>query len=814
MFERFSPLARDAILRSQKEARDMGHHFLGTEHLMLALALTEGGNAAHVLDDLGLTPDAIRRAITNASGGGDKTNQPQGELPFTPRAKKVLENSLREALALGHDQIGTEHLLLGLIRETEGLASKLLHDAGFSDNQIREAIFATISHGDQESSPQAEQRSERRRSNRKNSRRSLEKFARNLTELAREGKLDPMVGRDTEVERMMQILVRRTKCNPVLVGEPGVGKTAVVEGLAQKIAQGQVPQILKDSEVYSLDLALMVAGTKLRGEFEERLKKLIDEVKESNIILFIDEIHSMVGAGSAEGSLDAVHILKPALSRGEFQVIGATTLKEFRIIEKDPALARRFQQVTVDPPSTEETLLILQGLRDAYEQHHNVEITDEALQAAVELSERYIADRFLPDKAIDIVDESASRVHMRKLRKTSGGKMEELENIQESKIRAIAEQRFEEAADFRDRELQLKAEINDSQPEGAASDRPKVLAEDAADVVAMWTGIPVNEVSSQEAENLLSLEGVLAESVVGQQEAVHAVARSLRRSRAGFRDQGRPLGSFLFLGPTGVGKTELARTLASHLFGDKDAMIRLDMSEYMEAHSVSRLVGSPPGYVGHGEGGQLSEPVRRKPYCVLLLDEIEKAHPDVSNILLQVLEDGHITDSTCRRVSFQNAIIIATSNLGAQSITRERGFGFTPDAGMSHDDMRKGVMDSLKGHFRPELINRLDEIVVFNRLQAEDLVHVVDLLCARLHTTLEERGVSMTMTNEAKQLLAQMGYDPTMGARPLRRTIQRELEDPLAEMMLGGMEEGTKITVDAEDDKLVIEQQNAAVVEV
>jgi len=813
MFERFSPLARESIIRSQQEAREMGHHFLGTEHILLALACTEGGNAAHVIEDLGIKAEDLKRAIVHNSGGGNKEQQPEGELPFTPRAKKVLENSLREALALGHEQIGTEHLLLGLVREKEGLAARMLHDAGYSDTQIREAVLGTMVGGHQESTPQAEKKTEKRESRKRSNRKALDKYARNLTELAREGKLDPMIGRDTEVERMMQILVRRTKCNPVLVGEPGVGKTAVVEGLAQRLLHGKVPNILQDVEVYSLDLALMVAGTKLRGEFEERLKKVVEEVRESNVILFIDEVHTMVGAGSAEGSLDAVHILKPALSRGEFQVIGATTLKEFRIMEKDPALVRRFQMVMVDPPSTEETMLILQGLQSAYEEHHSVDITIEAMQAAVDLSERYIADRFLPDKAIDIIDEASSRVHMRRIYKNNPEMLDELEAVRSSKVNAIADQRFEEAADFRERELELKQQIDAESPEDNSGTRPQVTADDAADVVAMWTGVPIKEASSEEAESLLSLEGVMAESVIGQKDAVHAVARSLRRSRAGFRDPGRPMGSFIFLGPTGVGKTELAKTLAEHLFGDSDAMIRLDMSEYMEAHSVSRLVGSPPGYVGHGEGGQLSEPVRRKPYCVVLLDEIEKAHPDVSNILLQVLEDGHLTDSTGRRVSFQNAIIVATSNLGAQAMVRERGFGFTPEAGMKYDDMQREVMESLKGHFRPELLNRLDEIIVFNRLTEEDLVHVVELMTARLHKTLEDRGIKMNLTSEAKHLLAKMGYDPTMGARPLRRTIQKELEDPLAELMLGGLSEGATIFVDADDDKLVLREESPVTVD-
>lgn len=801
MFERFSPNARQAIVNAQDEARSLRNNYLGSEHLLLGMAATEGSTAYDALTEMGISLSGLRETLASLVGESPEQEQAAGELPFTPHAKRVLEGALREALALGHDQIGSEHLLLGLLRDSEGLAPRLLQEAGVDPSQIRERILdrlagrqlAGVSSGSEEGSP------ERRRKGK-----ALKKYARNLTEMAREGKLDPVIGRQEEIERAMQILVRRTKSNPVLVGEPGVGKTAVVEGLAQRLLEKGTPDMLSGQEIYALDMGSLIAGTRYRGEFEDRIKALLKEVLDQQVILFIDEIHTLVGAGDAEGALDAASILKPALARGEIQVIGATTLDEFRkYLEKDSALERRFQQVRVDPPSVDESVLILSGLRERYEEHHRVKILDEALQAASELSDRYITDRFLPDKAIDLVDEAASRLNLKRM---GGGNMEKISELREKKEKAIEDQDFELAAKLRDEERELRS--RSEQQSEDESEWPEVGEAEIAEIASMWTGVPLGQVSSDEAGKLLSLESRLAERVIGQQEAIGAVSRALKRSRAGLRDSARPLGSFLFLGPTGVGKTETARVLAEELFGDAESMLRLDMSEYMESHSVSRLVGAPPGYIGHGEGGQLTEPVRRRPYSVILLDEIEKAHPDVANVLLQLLEDGQVTDSQGRKVSFQNVIVIMTSNLGAQQLVQAKSFGFSADTERAEEDLRRDALDALKRHFRPELLNRIDETVVFHRLSDQELSVIVRLMLDHLHGGLAEKGIALEITDQAASELAARGYDPAMGARPLRRVIQAQLEDRLADMLLAGeASEGDTLMVEFDGEDFAITAQ-------
>src|ERR671937_722143 len=726
---------------------------------------------------------------------------------FTERARQVVVLALREALSLGHNYIGTEHILLGLVRENEGVAARILLDFDADSEKIRNEVIRMLSGpgGRQGSSPGAAGAP----GEGKKSSKLLDQFGRNLTKLAAEAKLDPVIGREIEIERIMQILSRRTKNNPVLVGEPGVGKTAIVEGLASRITKGEVPELLKNKQIYTLDLAALVAGSKYRGEFEERLKKVMKEITHrGDIILFIDELHNLVGAGAAEGAIDAASILKPALARGEIQTIGATTLDEYRkYLERDSALERRFQQIKVDQPSIPDTVSILEGLRERYEEHHRVQITNEALGAAAELADRYISDRFLPDKAIDLIDEAASRMRIKSMSQPPVYRdlEEEIEETRRAKEAAIEAQEFEKAANLRDKERQLtnrKRELEDQWAAGEGGERPEVGEEEIADIVSMWTGIPVFKLTEAETKKLLRMEDELHKRVIGQHAAIEAVSKAIRRSRAGIKDPKRPAGSFIFLGPSGVGKTELGRTLAEFLFGDEDAMVRIDMSEYMEKHAVSRLVGSPPGYVGYDEGGQLTEAVRRKPYSVLLLDEIEKAHPDVFNILLQILEDGRLTDSQGRKVDFRNTIVIMTSNIGAAAISKNQTLGFSigDESGLSYEEMKDRIMGELKKVFRPELLNRIDEVIVFHKLTKEEIMRIVELMMKRLRDQMGEHEAAIELTDGAKELLVEKGYDPTMGARPLRHAIQRYIEDPLADFVLGRtLRPGSTILVGRKD---------------
>jgi ATP-dependent Clp protease ATP-binding subunit ClpC len=811
MFERFTERARQVVVLAQEEARTLKHNYIGTEHILLGLLREEEGLAARVLESLDITVERVRAQVVRIVGSGEEVTS--GQIPFTPRAKKVLELALREALSLGHNYIGTEHILLGLVRENEGVAARILLDFDADSEKIRNEVIRMLSGPGSRSrgSGSGGGSGAAAQGEGKKSSKLLDQFGRNLTKLAAEGKLDPVVGRETEIERIMQILSRRTKNNPVLVGEPGVGKTAVVEGLAQRITNADVPELLKGKQIYTLDLAALVAGSKYRGEFEERLKKVMKEITQrGDIILFIDELHNLVGAGAAEGAIDAASILKPALARGELQTIGATTLEEYRkYLERDSALERRFQKITVDQPSTEETVQILKGLRDRYEQHHKVNITDEALEAAADLADRYISDRFLPDKAIDLIDEAASRMRIKSM--TSPPVFRELEDeIEETrraKEEAIESQEFEKAANLRDKERRLtqrKRELTDQWDAGESTERPSIGEEEIADIVSMWTGIPVFKLTEAETQKLMRMEDELHKRVIGQHPAIEVVAKAIRRSRAGLKDPKRPTGSFIFLGPSGVGKTELARTLAEFLFGDEDTMIRIDMSEYMEKHAVSRLVGSPPGYIGYDEGGQLTEAVRRKPYSVLLLDEIEKAHPDVFNILLQILEDGRLTDAQGRTVDFRHCIVIMTSNIGASEISRQFNIGFSTndeETGIGYDDMKSRIMGELKKVFRPEFLNRIDEVIVFHKLTKEEIKEIVDLLLARIRHSMADRALQLELSEEAKDMLADKGWDPTMGARPLRRAIQRYIEDPLADFVLRSqVPEGSTVRVDAPEE--------------
>jgi len=799
LFERFTERARQVVVLAQDEARALKHNYIGTEHILLGLLREEEGLAARVLESLDITVEEVRAQVARIVGQGDEVTT--GQIPFTPRAKKVLELALREALSLGHNYIGTEHILLGLVRENEGVAARILLDFDADAEKIRNEIIRMLSGPGRRQAGAGGPAGEKSKSSK-----LLDQFGRNLTKQAQEGKLDPVVGRQTEIERLMQILARRQKNNPVLIGEPGVGKTAVVEGLAARISSNQVPEILKGKQIYTLDLAALVAGSKYRGEFEERLKKVMKEIMQrGDIILFIDELHNLVGAGAAEGAIDAASILKPALARGELQTIGATTLDEYRkYLERDAALERRFQQVRVEEPTVDDTVQILRGLRDRYEAHHRVTITDDALAAASELSDRYIQDRHLPDKAIDLIDEAASRLRIKSMSAPPRYREleDEIERVRKEKEASIENQEFEKAASLRDKERKLTQKKRELEEQWRTSEsneeQPQVGEEEIADIVSMWTGIPVFKLTEAESARLVRMEEELHKRVVGQEEAIVAVAKSIRRARAGIKDPKRPTGSFIFLGPSGVGKTELARTLAEFLFGDEDAMIQVDMSEYMEKHSVSRLVGSPPGYIGYDEGGQLTEAVRRKPYSVLLLDEIEKAHPDVFNILLQILEEGKLTDAQGRRVDFRNTIVIMTSNLGASQISKNTGFGFTvgDESGLSYEEMKSRVMGELKKVFRPELLNRIDEIIVFHKLSKEEITTIVDLQLKRLREQMATHEVSIELTDEAKELLVDKGYDPAMGARPLRRAIQRFIEDPLADFVLGRqLEPGSTILV-------------------
>jgi ATP-dependent Clp protease ATP-binding subunit ClpC len=803
LFERFTERARQVVVLAQDEARALKHNYIGTEHILLGLLREEEGLAARVLESLDITVEEVRAQIARIVGQGDEVTT--GQIPFTPRAKKVLELALREALSLGHNYIGTEHILLGLVRENEGVAARILLDFDADAEKIRNEIIRMLSGPGRRQQSGGGAPGEKAKTSK-----LLDQFGRNLTKQAAEGKSDPVVGRQTEIERLMQILSRRTKNNPVLIGEPGVGKTAVVEGLAARIAANQVPELLKGKQIYTLDLAALVAGSKYRGEFEERLKKVMKEIMQrGDIVLFIDELHNLVGAGAAEGAIDAASILKPALARGELQTIGATTLDEYRkYLERDAALERRFQQIRVDEPSVDDTVEILRGLRDRYEAHHRCKISDPALSAAAILADRYIQDRHLPDKAIDLIDEAASRMRIKNM--TAPPRYRELEDeiekVRKDKEDAIESQEFEKAASLRDKERKLtqkKRELEESWQADENVEQPEIGEDEIADIVSMWTGIPVFKLTEAESQKLIRMEDELHKRVVGQEEAIVAVSKSIRRARAGIKDPKRPTGSFIFLGPSGVGKTELARTLAEFLFGDEDAMIQVDMSEYMEKHSVSRLVGSPPGYIGYDEGGQLTEAVRRKPYSVVLLDEIEKAHPDVFNILLQILEDGKLTDAQGRKVDFRNTIVIMTSNIGASTISKNQTLGFAvgDDSGLSYEEMKERITGELKKVFRPELLNRIDEVIVFHKLTKDEIKTIVELMMRRLREQMGEHAADVELTEGAKELLVDKGYDPTMGARPLRRAIQRYIEDPLADFVLGAeVTPGSTILVDKKDD--------------
>ena len=811
MFERFTDRARRVVVLAQEEARLLNHSYIGTEHILLGLIHEGEGVAAKALESLSISLDAVRAQVEEIIGQGGSS--PSGHIPFTPRAKKVLELSLREALQLGHNYIGTEHILLGLLREGEGVATQVLVKLGADLGKVRQQVIQLLS-GYQgpgakgEAAGSAAAPGNKEESGEKGGSQVLDQFGRNLTQLAREKKLDPVIGRTRELERVMQILSRRTKNNPVLIGEPGVGKTAIVEGLAQKIVSGDIPETLKDKQLYTLDLGALVAGSRYRGDFEERLKKVLKEIKtRGDIVLFIDEIHTLVGAGAAEGAIDAASILKPMLARGELQTIGATTTDEYRKhLEKDPALERRFQPVKVEEPTVAHTIEILKGVRDKYETHHRVTITDQAIVAAANLADRYIADRFLPDKAIDLIDEAGSRLRIKRMQTPPD--LKDLENrvseVQEAKKKAIEDQRFEEAGRLRDQERSLLEEKSEKEAEIKASGInlfDEVDEEAIAEVLSIWTGIPVYKLTEEETAKLLNMEAELHKRIIGQEDAVKAVSQSIRRTRAGLKDPRRPSGSFIFLGPTGVGKTELAKTLAEFLFGDDQALITLDMSEYMEKHTVSRLVGSPPGYVGYEEGGQLTEAVRRKPFSVVLFDEIEKAHPDVFNTLLQILEEGRLTDSQGRSVDFRNTVIIMTSNLGTQDL-RKANLGFTTgDQAVSYERMKDKVNDALKLHFRPEFLNRVDETIVFHELAKDEVIQMVDMMIKRLTGQLESQSLGLELTQSAKEFLAEVGYDPQMGARPLRRAIQRQIEDQLSEKILyKQFTAGQIIVVDTEDD--------------
>ena len=795
MFERFTDRARRVVVLAQDEARSLNHNYIGTEHLLLGL-ITEGeGVAAKALESLDINKDAVRTAVIDIIGEGEKPVE--GHIPFTPRAKRVFELSLREALQLGHNYIGTEHLLLGLLKEGEGVASQVLIKLGADLSKVRQTVIELLSGYQRNGDDGRESVGVGASSSGSGQTNSaiLEQFGRNLTQAARENKLDPVIGRRTEMQRVMQILSRRTKNNPVLVGEPGVGKTAVVEGLAQAIVAGDVPETIKDKQIYSLDMGALVAGSRYRGDFEERLKKILKEIRtRGDIILFIDEIHTLVGAGAAEGSIDASQMLKPMLARGELQTIGATTNDEYRkYIEKDAALERRFQPVKVDEPSVEETVGILKGLRDRYEAHHRVIITDAAIQAAAELADRYVSDRFLPDKAIDLMDEAGARLRISRM--TAPPELRELDEkiaeVKRNKESAIDDQDFEKAASLRDEEQKLTEERKQKESswrDGSRDSIAEVTEDDIAEVLAMSTGIPVFKLTQTESAKLLKMEDELHKRVIGQDAAVKALAQSIRRTRSGLKDPKRPGGSFIFAGPTGVGKTELAKALAEFLFGDEDALIQLDMSEFSEKHTSSRLFGAPPGYVGYDEGGELTEKVRRRPFSVVLFDEVEKAHPDIFNSLLQILEEGRLTDSQGRKVDFKNTVIIMTTNLGTRDINKGVLTGFQSTENITHDysRMKAKVNEELKQHFRPEFLNRVDEVVVFPPLDKEQIKQIVDLMIANLAKRMEAQDMKLQITDEARELLADRGFDPVLGARPLRRAIQRDIEDALSERILFG----------------------------
>ncbi|MEU4566392.1 ATP-dependent Clp protease ATP-binding subunit [Micromonospora sp. NPDC023956] len=805
MFERFTDRARRVVVLAQEEARMLNHNYIGTEHILLGLIHEGEGVAAKALESLGISLEGVRQQVEEIIGQGQQA--PSGHIPFTPRAKKVLELSLREALQLGHNYIGTEHILLGLIREGEGVAAQVLVKLGADLNRVRQQVIQLLS-GYQGKEPAAAGTATGEAA--PSTSLVLDQFGRNLTQAAREGKLDPVIGREKEIERVMQVLSRRTKNNPVLIGEPGVGKTAVVEGLSQKIIKGEVPETLKDKQLYTLDLGALVAGSRYRGDFEERLKKVLKEIRtRGDIILFIDEIHTLVGAGAAEGAIDAASILKPMLARGELQTIGATTLDEYRKhLEKDAALERRFQPIQVGEPSLAHTIEILKGLRDRYEAHHRVSITDAALVAAATLADRYISDRFLPDKAIDLIDEAGARMRIRRMTAPPDLRDfdERIAQVRRDKESAIDAQDFERAAQLRDKEKQLLGQKAQREKEWKAGDLDVVSEvddEQIAEVLGNWTGIPVYKLTEEETSRLLRMEDELHKRVIGQEDAVKAVSKAIRRTRAGLKDPKRPSGSFIFAGPSGVGKTELSKALAEFLFGSEDALIQLDMSEFHDRYTVSRLVGAPPGYVGYDEGGQLTEKVRRRPFSVVLFDEIEKAHPDVFNTLLQILEDGRLTDGQGRIVDFKNTVIILTTNLGTRDVAKAVSMGFqaSEDSESNYDRMKQKVNDELKQHFRPEFLNRIDDTIVFHQLRQLEILSIVDIMIARIENQLRNKDMGLELTDSAKKYLATKGFDPVLGARPLRRTIQRDIEDNLSERILfNELIPGQIVVVDCEGD--------------
>ena len=806
-FEKFSERARRALTRAQEEAQRFGHNYIDTEHVLLGVIAEEEGVASRVLANLGVAPNKIRAAVEFVVGRGERSSI--GEVGLTPRAKRVIELAVDEARRLNHSYIGTEHLLLGLLREREGAAVGVLESFGVSLEKAQAEINNVLSQG----------ASQARGAGRGTARTPvLDQLGIDLTNAARAGKLDPIVDRDKEIERVVQILSRRTKNNPALIGEPGVGKTAIVEGLAHRIVAGEVPETLQGKRLVTLDIGSLVAGTKYRGEFEERLKKVIDEIKNAgNCVIFVDELHTIVGAGAAEGAVDASNILKPSLSRGEIQCIGATTLDDYRkYIEKDAALERRFQPVTVAEPTVEESLEVLRGIKERYEEHHRLTISDEALQAATSLAARYIPDRFLPDKAIDLMDEASSRVRIKRgavpLSLTEARRA--LESVRKDKDTAISAREYEYAAELRDREVQLADKMTSMEQkwqEERKQEKPTVTEEDIAEVVSMWTGIPVVRLTTDESSRLLKMEEALHHRIIGQDEAIVTVSKAVRRARAGLKEVRHPIGSFIFLGPTGVGKTELVRALAEFMFGSEDAMVRLDMSEFMERHAVARLVGAPPGYVGYDEGGQLTEAVRRNSYCVILLDEIEKAHPDVFNILLQIFDDGHLTDAKGRRVDFRNSVVVMTSNVGAELIKRDMTLGFATHSDeeknrqIEYEKMKEKVLGELKKAFRPEFLNRIDGTVVFHALSKEQIRQIVDLMLSEVAKSLDEKNIKLEITDAAREFLGEKGYDPAFGARPLRRVIQNEVEDKLSEALLRSeFQSGDTVEVDCDDEKIVI----------
>lgn len=811
MFGRFTEKAQKVLAIAQEEALNNRHGYIGTEHILLGLIQEKDGIATKALALLNVNLDKILEEIEETTGKGDENTK---TLYYTPRAKKVIELSMDEARKLGHTYVGTEHILLGLIREGEGIAARVLNNTGISLNKARNQILQLLG-GSEKASANSNNSNQASSSNTP----ILNSLARDLTVLAREGNIDNVVGRNKEIQRVIEVLSRRTKNNPVLIGEPGVGKTAIAEGLALKIANNEIPETLKNKRVMTLDMGTVVAGTKYRGEFEERLKKIMEEIKqEGNVILFIDELHTLIGAGGAEGAIDASNIMKPSLARGEIQCVGATTIDEYRkYIEKDAALERRFQPIQVNEPSSEEAILILKGIRDHYEAHHRISIPDETIVAAVNLSERYISDRFLPDKAIDLIDEASSKVHLRSYIAPSNLKLIEaqLEQVKKEKDSAVQSQEFEKAASLRDSEQKLRAKLaktKDKWHQNREQENNLLTVNDVAEVVSSWTGIPVTKLAETETQKLLNMEQILHERIIGQEEAVQSISKAIRRARAGLKDPKRPIGSFIFLGPTGVGKTELARTLAEALFGDEDAMLRVDMSEYMEKHSTSRLIGSPPGYVGFDEGGQLTEKVRRKPYSVVLLDEIEKAHPDVFNTLLQVLEDGFLTDSKGRKVDFRNTVIIMTSNVGAEQLKQNKFLGFNVhDNKNDYKNMKDQVLVELKKSFRPEFLNRIDELIVFHALEANHLKTITRLLSKKLIDRLREQDIHIDLSEKVLDKVIADGSDLEYGARPLRRSLQKNVEDFLSESLLrGNLKKGTSVIIDIdENDAFIIKEEKS-----